>query len=77
MPENTLKAFGDHGELGTPLPAGGGDCEEVLAAFEKAGVNVDALAAQLQLEGAKSFVKSCDDLMSVIDVKSAALKKAS
>jgi transaldolase len=77
MPEATLKAFGDHGELGESLPASGGDTEKVLAQFAKAGVDVDALAAQLQDEGAKSFVKSWDDLMSVINVKSAALKKAS
>ncbi len=77
MPEATLKAFGDHGELGESLRADGGDAEEVLAQFAKAGIDVDALAAQLQDEGAKSFDKSWDDLMSVIDMKSAALKKAS
>ena len=77
MPEATLKAFGDHGELGGSLQADGGDSEEVLAQFAKADIDVDALAVQLQDEGAKSFVKSWDDLMSVIDVKSAALKKAS
>jgi transaldolase len=77
MPEGTLKAFGDHGELGASMPADGGDSEEVLAQFAKSGIDVDALAAQLQDEGAKSFVKSWDDLMSVIAAKSAALKKAS
>ena len=77
MPEGTLKALGDHGELGTILPADGGDCEQVLAQFEKAGIHVDALGAQLQDEGAKSFVKSWQDLMAVIESKSAALKKAS
>jgi transaldolase len=77
MPEGTLKAFGDHGELGATLQADGGDCEKVLAQFAKAGIDVGALAAQLQDEGAKSFVKSWDELMSVIVAKSAALKKAS
>ena len=38
----------------------------MLAQFAKAGVDVDALAAQLQDEGAKSFVKSWDELMTVI-----------
>ena len=77
MPEGTLNAFGAHGELGATLRADGGDSEDVLAQFAKAGIDVDALAAQLQDEGAKSFVKSWEDLMSVITVKSAALKKAS
>jgi transaldolase len=77
MPEATLKAFGDHGEVGEALRADGGDAEEVLAQFAKAGTDVGALAAQLQDEGAKSFVKSWDELMGVIDMKSAALKKAS
>ena len=74
MPEATLKALADHGELGTIMAANGGDCEEVLAQFAKAGINVDTLAAQLQDEGAKSFVKSWNELMSVIESKSATLK---
>ncbi|SPE28897.1 Transaldolase [Acidobacteriia bacterium SbA2] len=76
MPEGTLKALADHGELGRILPVDGGDCEEVLAQFAKAGIDVDALAAQLQEEGAASFVKSWNDLMAVIVSKSAALKAA-
>ena len=76
MPEATLKALADHGDLGTILPADGGDCEEVLAQFAKTGIDVDALAAQLQDEGAKSFVQSWNELMAVITSKSAALKKA-
>jgi transaldolase len=77
MPDATLKALAEHTELGPILPADGGDCEEVLAKFADAGIDVDALAAQLQEEGAKSFVKSWNDLMEVIDSKSAMLKKAS
>ena len=76
MPEATLKALADHGELGAILPPDGGDAEEVLTQFAKAGIDVNALAAQLQDEGAKSFVKSWDDLMAVITSKSAALKQA-
>jgi transaldolase len=73
MPEGTLKALADHGELGETLPADGGNCEEVLAEFAKAGIDVDALAARLQEEGAKSFVKSWNELMAVIASKSVAL----
>jgi transaldolase len=76
MPEQTLKALADHGELGDILPADGGDCEEVLAEFAKAGVDIDALATRLQDDGAASFVKSWDELMAVIASKSAALEKA-
>src|SRR5262249_28346964 len=76
MPEGTLKALGDHGEVREILPADGGDCEEVLAQFAKAGVNVDQLAAQLQDEGAKSFVSSWHELMGVIVSKTGALGKA-
>jgi transaldolase len=65
MPEGTLNALADHGQLGAILSADGGDSEEKLAQFAKAGVDVDALAAQLQDEGAKSFVKSWNDLMDV------------
>jgi len=77
MPENTLKGLADHGELGAMLPHDGGDAEQVLAEFKKAGVDIDALAEQLQREGADAFVKSWDDLLAQIVDKSAALKKAS
>jgi transaldolase len=73
MPEGTLKALAAHTELGELLPADGGNCEEVLARFANAGIDVDALAARLQDEGAESFVKSWNDLMAVISSKSAAL----
>jgi transaldolase len=75
MPEATLKALATHTELGELLPTDGGNCEEVLAQFAKAGVDVGALAAQLQSEGAESFVKSWNDLMTVISSKSAALDR--
>jgi transaldolase len=77
MPEGTLKALADHGALGGMLPADGGDGEVVLATFASAGINVDALASQLQDEGAKSFVDSWNELMNVIAAKSADLAKAS
>jgi transaldolase len=77
MPEATLKALAEHGEVGALLPADGGDCEEVLASFAEAGIDVDALAARLQDEGAKAFVTSWNDLLAVITSKSAVLAKAS
>jgi transaldolase len=76
MPEGTLKALAEHGEIGEILPADGGDCEEVLAGFGKAGIDIDALATRLQDEGAKLFVSSWNELMDVIAAKSAALKSA-
>jgi transaldolase len=77
MPEGTVKAFADHGDVGETLPGDGGDSEETLAQFAKAGVDIDALAATLQDDGAKSFDKSWNELMGVISAKSDVLAKAS
>jgi transaldolase len=77
MPEGTLKALASHSELDSILPADGGDCEEVLAQFAKAGIDTDAVASQLQNEGAASFAKSWKDLLSVIASKCDSLRKAS
>ena len=74
MPEATLKALADHGQVGAILPEDGGDCEEVLAQFARAGIDAGALATQLQDEGAKSFVKSWNDLMAVIAAKTEVLQ---
>ena len=74
MPEGTLKAFADHGVVDGVMPPDGGDCEQVLEQFKKAGIDIDALGEQLQTEGAKSFVNSWNELMGVIESKSAVLK---
>ena len=75
MPEATLLALADHGDPSSLMSADGGDCEAVLARFSEAGVNLEALAAQLQADGAKAFVKSWDELLAVIASKSSALKQ--
>jgi transaldolase len=77
MPEGTLTALAKYSELGNILPADGGDCEEVLAQFTRADIDLIALAARLQDEGAKSFTKSWNELMAVIASKCAVAKKAS
>jgi transaldolase len=76
IPEGTLNALADHGELTGLLPADGGDCEQVLTRFASAGVNVQALSSRLQADGAASFVKSWHSLMAVIASKSATLTAA-
>lgn len=67
MPEGTLQHFAEHGSVREPLPADGGDAEDVLAEFGSAGVDVDALAARLQEEGKESFNDSWRDLMNTIE----------
>jgi transaldolase len=76
MPEGTLKAFADHGNLGEIMPADGSDSEAVLKQFAAAKIDIDELAAKLQDEGATSFVKSWNELLNVISSKTAALQQA-
>jgi transaldolase len=73
MPEPTLLDFADHGAIAEMLPADGGDAEETLARFARAGVDVSALATQLQQEGAAAFVRSWEELLACIEEKSGAL----
>ena len=73
MPDATLQAFYDHGEVGTPMPADGGDCDAMLARFRDAGVDVAELAAKLQADGAKSFVAAWNDLLERISAQRTAL----
>ena len=73
MPEETLHDFADHGDVSGVLPRDGGEAEETLSAISKAGVDVAALAENLQTEGAKSFDASWSDLLKAIDTKSRAL----
>jgi transaldolase len=73
VPEGTLRAFYDHGHVGKAMPADGGDSGATLRELAEAGVDVGALAAKLQTDGAKGFVDSWNDLMAHIDEQSAAL----
>ncbi|HEX8769469.1 MAG TPA: transaldolase, partial [Acidimicrobiales bacterium] len=77
MPEGTLIAFGAHGTVGELLPADGGDAEAVLARFAQDGIDIDELAANLQSDGADSFVKSWEELLACIQSKASQLSKAS
>jgi transaldolase len=77
MPEGTLTALAEHGVVGATMPADGGDCEEILARFARANIDVQSLSVKLQDEGAKSFVNSWNDLMAVIKSKCAVLERAS
>jgi transaldolase len=73
MPDDTLKAFYDHGEVGDPLPADGGDADAWLARFAASGVDVGELAAKLQRDGAASFVDSWNELIDRIKAQTAAV----
>jgi transaldolase len=75
MPEATLKAIADHGVTAAPLQHTGDDNKKILAQFADAGVDTSALAAQLQDEGARSFVDSWNDLMNVVATKSATFER--
>ncbi|MCC6868251.1 MAG: transaldolase [Burkholderiales bacterium] len=72
IPESTLHAFADHGVIGEPLRVDGGDCEAVIAAAGNAGIDVAALARKLQDDGADAFVKSWQEVLSMIAAKGAA-----
>jgi transaldolase len=76
LPEKTLLAFGDHGEVDDFLPTDGGNAQDVIGRFAAAGVDVDALAGRLQAEGADAFVASWDDLIENIGEKTTALTRA-
>ena len=70
IPEKTLLAFADHGKVDAVLPADGGYCEAVLEEFRREGVDDEALAARLQLEGVQAFAKSWSALLARIREKS-------
>lgn len=75
MPEPTLKAFADHGQVGPIMRADGSSSEDVLAQFTQRGMGTDSLGARLQSEGAASFVKSWNELLAVIQSKGDTLQK--
>jgi transaldolase len=76
MPEATLLALADHGQVGATMPEDGREAASMLAKFRSAGVDLEALGEKLQEEGAASFVKSWNEVLSVLETKSAALGAA-
>ncbi len=73
MPEKTLLAFADHGQIEQTMPADGGNASKVLSDITQSGINLIELGAKLQKEGAESFVASWKDLMTIIASKSTSL----
>ena len=73
IPDNTLEAFFDHGEVGDPLPPDGGDADALLGRFTQAGVDLGEVAAQLQRDGAKSFVTAWNELLDRIKAQTSAV----
>lgn len=73
VPEAMLLAFGEHGRVNGGLPRDGGNAEAVLAAFAEAGIDVDALADDLRVAGAESFVKAWNDLLRCVARKTRSL----
>ena len=76
IPDKTLLAFADHGRVGAPMPVDGGDAEAMLAAIARHGVDIDAVATQLQKEGGASFSKSWDALLGGLREKTVQLAGA-
>ena len=76
MPEQTLLAFADHGTMSAGISSGGGSADQTLAAISRAGVDIPALGAKLQQDGAAAFVKSWNELLDVIGKKSQAVAGA-
>lgn len=76
LPEDTLRAFADHGRAAVRLTPDGGDAESVIAQFREAGVDVDALGVQLQVEGAHAFGVSWDHLLATVSERTHHLKSA-
>jgi transaldolase len=75
MPEKTLKAFAERGEIAGLMRADGGSCEDVLRQFTTAGIDLYALASQLQDDGTKSFAHSWNELMALVAQKAARYAK--
>ncbi len=73
MPDDTLEAFFEHGEVGDPLPADGGDADAMLARFTAAGVDLGEVAARLQRDGATSFVTAWNELLDRIKTQASAV----
>ena len=69
MPDHTLEAFADHGTAGELLPADGGDADQVIAAFARAGIDAASLAGELQRQGAEAFMASWQDLLARIGAR--------
>ena len=73
MPEKTLLAFAEHGQVRDPVPVDGGNADDVLADHRAVGVDLDGLAAKLQRDGAEAFDESWAELIASIASKGQAL----
>jgi len=69
LPKETIDLFLDHGKIGDTLNEGMAEAEQVLNGLKKAGINLDAITEQLQMDGVKAFSDSFDQLLAALDEK--------
>jgi transaldolase len=69
VPERTLLAFADHGNVGAGMLADAGYAEEIIAKFRHDGLDEKPLAKWLQREGVGSLAKSWHGLLARIEEK--------
>jgi transaldolase len=76
MPEATLRAFADHGNVGRALSVDAEAAAETLLR-DGAGIDLDAITAELEHEGVRSFCDSYNQLLHCIETKTAQIATAS
>ncbi len=74
MPEQTLRAFADHGDVGRALDSDLREVERVLREVAEAGIDLRAVTAELEREGVASFLDSYRELLECIEAKLARLQ---
>ena len=69
MPEQTLRLFAEHGDVGEALDANLAEVELVLAQAREAGLELAAITSELEREGVQAFCASYDELLDCIGSK--------
>ena len=69
MPQATLEAFADHGEVTSAIDLDTDDAEQVLRDAAAAGVDLPAITRELEHDGVRAFCDSYGELLGCIDAK--------
>jgi transaldolase len=69
MPDQTLQAFADHGEVAPTLAADPDAAARALADAEGAGIDLAGITSELEREGVRSFCDSYSQLLDCIETK--------
>ena len=74
LPNNTIEAFEDHGNVARTVDANSNEAERILSEISSLGIDLEEVGDVLETEGIDSFIVSFENLIESLSVKASSFQ---